>query len=163
MFCTVRFDMCDHGSRIHLLSLQNNPIPIVRHVVFFLSPRTRTGTLSSLFPESVFQHSEQPCEDQRPQQSGALTQLQPLTEIDMGRKPRDLLDPASTNPVQLTSTPNKQDLLNEEIQKLAEKTHLEVQQREDIRRDLAEQMKFVPPDPSCRRTCVLLERRSGQG
>ena len=26
------------------------------------------------------------------------------------------------------------------------KTHLEVQQREDIRRDLAERMKFVPPD-----------------
>ena len=29
---------------------------------------------------------------------------------------------------------------------LAVKTHLEVQQREDIRRDLAERMKFVPPD-----------------
>ena len=26
------------------------------------------------------------------------------------------------------------------------KTHLEVQQREDIRRDLVERMKFVPPD-----------------
>ena len=35
---------------------------------------------------------------------------------------------------------------HEEIQKLAMKTHLEVQQREDIRRDLAERMKFVPPD-----------------
>ena len=50
------------------------------------------------------------------------------------------------NPEQLTSTPTKQGLLNEEIQKLAMKTHLEVQQREDIRRDLAERMKFVPPD-----------------
>ena len=50
------------------------------------------------------------------------------------------------NPEQLTSTPTKQDLLNEEFQKLAVKTHLEVQQREDIRRDLAERMKFVPPD-----------------
>ena len=30
--------------------------------------------------------------------------------------------------------------------KLCMKTHLEVQQREDIRRDLAEGMKFVPPD-----------------
>ena len=39
-----------------------------------------------------------------------------------------------------------EDLLDEEIQKLAVKTHLEVQQREDIRRDLAERMKFVPPD-----------------
>ena len=50
------------------------------------------------------------------------------------------------NPEQLTSTPTKQDLLNEEIQKVTMRTHLEVQQREDIRRDLAERMKFVPPD-----------------
>ena len=64
----------------------------------------------------------------------------------MGRRPRDLMDPASMNPEQLTSTPTKQHLLNEEIQKLAMKTHLEVQQREDIRRDVAERMKFVPPD-----------------
>ena len=56
------------------------------------------------------------------------------------------MDTASMNPEQLTSTPTKQDLLNEEIQKLAVKTHLEVQQREDIRRDLAERMQFVPPD-----------------
>ena len=50
------------------------------------------------------------------------------------------------NQEQLTSTPTKQDLLTEEIQKLAMKTHLEIQQRGDIRRDLAERMKFVPPD-----------------
>ena len=50
------------------------------------------------------------------------------------------------NPEQLTSTPSKQDLFNEEIPKLAMKTHLEIQQREDIRRDLADRMKFVPPD-----------------
>ena len=50
------------------------------------------------------------------------------------------------NPEQLTSTPTKQDLLNEEIQKLAVQTHLEVQQREDIRRYLAEGMKFVSLD-----------------
>ena len=67
-------------------------------------------------------------------------------ELAMGRRPRDLMDPASMNPEQLTSTPTKQDLLNEEIQKLAMKTHLEVQQRQDIRRDRAEWMKFVPPD-----------------
>ena len=36
--------------------------------------------------------------------------------------------------------------MNEEIQKLAMVTPLDVQQREDIRRDLAERMKFVPPD-----------------
>ena len=67
-------------------------------------------------------------------------------ELAMGRRPRDLLDPASMNPEQLTSTPTKQNLLNEEIQKLAMRTHLEVQQREDIHRDLVERMKFVPPD-----------------
>ena len=64
-------------------------------------------------------------------------------ELAMGRKPRDLLDPAAMNPEQ---TPTKQDLLNEEIQKLAMQNHLEVQQREDIRRDLAERMKCVPPN-----------------
>ena len=58
-------------------------------------------------------------------------------ELAMGRRQRDLMDPASMNPEQLTSTPTEQDLLNDEIQKLALKTHLEVQQREDIRRDLA--------------------------
>ena len=67
-------------------------------------------------------------------------------ELALGRRPRDLLDPASMHPEQSTTTPTKQDLLNEEIQKLAMRTHLEVQQREDIRRDLAERMKFVPPD-----------------
>ena len=56
------------------------------------------------------------------------------------------MDPDSMNPEQLTSTPTKQDSLNDEIQKLAMKTHLEVQQRQDFRRYLAERMKFVPPD-----------------
>ena len=67
-------------------------------------------------------------------------------ELAMGRKPRDFPYSASTNPEQLTSTPTKQDLLNEEIQKLTVKTHLEVQQRENIRRDLSERRRFVPPD-----------------
>ena len=57
-------------------------------------------------------------------------------QLVMGRRPRDFMDPASKNPEQLTSTPTKQDVLNEEIQKLAS-PHLEVQQREDMRRDLA--------------------------
>ena len=64
------------------------------------------------------------------------------------------------NPEQLTSTPTMQDLLNEEIQKLAMRTHLEVhQQREDIRRDLAARMKFVPPEPSSRRKCVFTGKK----
>ena len=50
------------------------------------------------------------------------------------------------NPEQLTSTPTKQDLLFEEIQKLSRKTHLEGQQRETIPRNVAERTKFVPPD-----------------
>ena len=42
----------------------------------------RTGTPSSPFPEPVFQRSEQPCEDPRPQQRGALTETPPLTGED---------------------------------------------------------------------------------
>ena len=68
-----------------------------------------------------------------------------FAKLAMGSRSRDLMDPASMNPEQLTSTPTKQDLLNEEIQKLIMKTHLEVQQREDIRRDRAASMKFVLP------------------
>ena len=37
-------------------------------------------------------------------------------ELVKGRRPRDLMDPAAMNPEQMTSTPTKQDLLNEEIQ-----------------------------------------------
>ena len=81
-------------------------------------------------------------------------------ELAMGRRPRDLMDPASMNPEQLTSTTTKKDLLNEEIQRLAMKTHLEVQQREDIHRDLAERMKFVPPDLRVGESVFLLARRS---
>ena len=43
-------------------------------------------------------------------------------ELATGRRPRDLMGPASMNPEQLTSTPTKRDLLDEEIQKLAMKT-----------------------------------------
>ena len=66
-------------------------------------------------------------------------------ELAMGRRPRDLMDPASMNPEQMTSTPTEQDLLDEEIHMLARKRQLEVQQREDLRRDPAEGMKFAPP------------------
>ena len=50
--------------------------------VLLLSPRTCTGTPSEPFPGSVFQHSEQPCEGPRPQQSGALTQVPPVTPFE---------------------------------------------------------------------------------
>ena len=52
-----------------------------------------------------------------------------VMELVMGR---NLLDPASMNAEQLTSTPTKLGRLNEEIQKLAMLNHLEVQQREDV-------------------------------
>ena len=39
----------------------------------------RTDTTSSPFPEPVFQRTEQPCEDRRPQLSGVLADLRPLT------------------------------------------------------------------------------------
>ena len=45
----------------------------------------------------------------------ALSVKTPM-ELAMERRPRALLDPASMNPEQLTSTPTKEDLLNEEIQ-----------------------------------------------
>ena len=50
------------------------------------------------------------------------------------------------DPQQLTTEPTDEDKTNEELQRLAMKTHLEVQQREDIRRDLASNLRFVPPN-----------------
>ena len=44
-------------------------------------------------------------------------------ELAMRGRPEDLMDPATMDPEQLTSTRTKQDLLNEEIQKLTMKTH----------------------------------------
>ena len=67
-------------------------------------------------------------------------------ELALGRRPRDLLDPANMNPQQLTAERTKDDTTNEELQRIAMRTHLEVQQREDIRRDLAANMKFVPAE-----------------
>ncbi len=67
-------------------------------------------------------------------------------ELAFGRKPRDLLDPANMNPQQLTADRTREDVTNEELQRIAMKTHLEIQQREDIRRDLAANMKFIPAE-----------------
>ena len=56
------------------------------HLILVAQCRTRcrtghhsTGTPFSPSSETVFQQSEQPCGDQRPQQSDALTDLPPLT------------------------------------------------------------------------------------
>ena len=53
-------------------------------------------------------------------------------EIAMGRRPTDLVDPAYINPEQLTSTSTKQDLLNEEFQKLATCKHISKSNSEKI-------------------------------
>ena len=67
-------------------------------------------------------------------------------ELAMERKPRDHLDPGSMHPKQLTPTPTMQGPPQmRKFKKLAMQTHPQVKQREDIRRDLAERMKFVPP------------------
>ena len=91
------------------------------------------------------------------------TTLAQITPAQLMRKAATVRNPAFMKPEQQTSTSTKQNLLNEEIQKflLATKTHFEIQQREDIRRDLAERMKFVPPDLRVGE-CVLLARRSKQ-
>ena len=82
----------------------------------------------------------------------------------MGRRPRDLMDPSFHESGTADIHTNQTRLLNEDIQKLAVKTHLEAQQREAIRRDLAlaEGMKFVLPGLKGTRTSVLLPRRSEQ-
>ena len=56
-------------------------------LLYLMTPRT--GTPSSPFPESVFLQSEQPCGDQRPQQSGALTKRPPLTGHEPNRIAED--------------------------------------------------------------------------
>ena len=78
---------------MHLLPLKS--ILIARHVSVALclrahAQKTPCTSSSSPFPESVFQHTERHCEDQRPQQSGALTQLQPLTGYESNRIAEDL-------------------------------------------------------------------------
>ena len=87
-----------------------------------------------------------------------LSQITPM-ELAKKKSPRDLMDPASMNPEQRTSTPTKQDFLNDETQKLAMKTHLG--NEEIIHRDLAERMKFFSRSSS-ERTTVYLARRSEQ-
>ena len=72
----------------------------------------------------------------------------------MGRRPRDLMDPASMNPEQLTSTPTKQDFLNEEIQKVGdEDTSRGPTTRRHSR--FLERMKFVPPIFKCENKCFV--------
>ena len=63
--------MHQHGSRLK------------RIFVSHLKTLRARALLPHPFPEPVFQHSEQPCQDPRPQQRGALTETPPLTKSDL--------------------------------------------------------------------------------
>ena len=77
--------MAQEGSTLSVSHLKTlHPRRAMSYTLQNLTPRT--GTLSSPFPEPVFQHSEQPCEDQRPQQRGALTEIPPLTPYALGQQ-----------------------------------------------------------------------------
>ena len=63
------------------------PRRAVSYTLQNLTPRTSTP--SSPFPQPVVQHSEQPCEDERPPQRGALTETPPLTVWETNRIAED--------------------------------------------------------------------------
>ena len=81
---------------------------------------TRGNSLQKLGPDHSGTNHSCPVDEAATVRNTQMTLSgKTLMELAMGRRPRDLLDPASMNPEQLTSTPTKQDLLNEEIHKLA--------------------------------------------
>ena len=68
----TRHIVCVSPKNIHTSSSSRNVVHIAEH-------DHARALLAHFFFESVFQHYEQPCGDQRPQQSGALTEIPPLT------------------------------------------------------------------------------------
>ena len=66
-----------HLPAFHPKTLTPRPHRAMSYILQNLTPRT--GTPSSPFLESVFQRAQQLCEDQRPLQSGALTELPHFT------------------------------------------------------------------------------------
>ena len=89
----------------------------VRLLKKFLSALVDTAS-KNLDQTTLSQNS--PAQLMRKAATGRNTQVtlsgETPTELAMGRRPRDLMDLASMNPEQLTSTPTKQVFLNEEIQ-----------------------------------------------
>ena len=75
--CTCMAQVTKHTVCVSPNTCTPHPSRAMSHTLQNLTPRT--GTPSSPFPESVFQRAEQPCEDERPQQSGALTESPPFT------------------------------------------------------------------------------------
>ena len=80
-----------HGSRLKRIFVSRLKTLHHRRAMSYtlLNGTPRQGTPSSPFPEPVFQHSEQPCEDQRPQQRGALTETPPCTGYEPNRTAED--------------------------------------------------------------------------
>ena len=62
-------------------------------------------------------------------------------ELATGRRPPDLLDYETSSPEELTTDPLTQDKLDRVVRKLALKSHLEARQAEDLRLDLARNVR----------------------
>ena len=76
-----------HGSRLKRIFVSHLETLHPRRAMSYTlqNPTPRTSTPSSPFPEPVFQHSEQPCQDLPPQQRGALTETPPLAGCEPNR------------------------------------------------------------------------------
>ena len=83
---SMRLHGSSHEARC-LRFAQKTFTPHPRHAMSYTlqKPDTTHGHSFLAFPESVFQQSEQTCEEQRPQQSGALTELPPRTCCESNR------------------------------------------------------------------------------
>ena len=81
-----------HGSRLTRIFVSHLKTLHPRRAISYTlqNPAPRTSTPSSPFPEPVFQHSEQPCQDPRPQQRGAPTETPPLTGYERNQIVEDL-------------------------------------------------------------------------
>ena len=61
-------------------------------------------------------------------------------ELAFGRRPRDVVSIENSTPSQLTAEFSPSELTDRQLQKLAMKSYLEVRQRDDVRRDLAQNL-----------------------
>ena len=79
-----------HGHEAHCLRFRPKTLTPHRAMSYTLPHlmTPRTGTPSSPFLEPVFQRAAQPCEDRRPQLSGALAEPRPFT----GYEPKQLAE-----------------------------------------------------------------------
>ena len=61
-------------------------------------------------------------------------------ELAFGRRPRDVVIIVNSIPSQLTAELSPSELTDKQLQTLAMKSYLEVRQRDDVRRDLAQRL-----------------------